>query len=56
MTAKSITGSDYPTILETTTSGSAQAVNFHAQGGLSIGAVHVWACAARKVIAAGQAT
>ncbi|MDN3356400.1 ricin-type beta-trefoil lectin domain protein [Actinomadura sp. DC4] len=36
-------GSDYSTVLETTTSGAAQTVNVHVQGGLSTGTVHVWA-------------
>jgi O-glycosyl hydrolase len=36
-------GTDYSTILETTTSGSSQTVNVHVQGGLSTGTVHVWA-------------
>lgn len=41
VTLKSAT--DYSTILETTTSGAPQTVNFHVQGGLSTGTVHVWA-------------
>src|SRR3569833_2157252 len=36
-------GTDYSTILETTTSGSSQTVNVHVQGGLSTRTVHVWA-------------
>jgi hypothetical protein len=40
---KSPNGSDYSTVLETTTATSAQTVNVHVQGGLSTGAVHVWA-------------
>jgi hypothetical protein len=43
VTLKSATGTDYSTVLETTTSGSSQTVNFHVQGGLSTGTVHVWA-------------
>ncbi|WP_410574719.1 ricin-type beta-trefoil lectin domain protein [Amycolatopsis sp. cmx-4-61] len=43
VTVKSNTGSDYSTILETTTATSAQTANFHVQGGLSTGPVHVWA-------------
>ncbi|WP_410597259.1 RICIN domain-containing protein [Amycolatopsis sp. lyj-23] len=43
VTVKSGTGSDYSTILETTTTNSAQTANFHIQGGLSTGTVHVWA-------------
>ncbi len=42
-TLKSPNGSDYSTVLETTTAGAAQTVNVHVQGGLSTGAVHVWA-------------
>ncbi|WP_233226291.1 ricin-type beta-trefoil lectin domain protein [Amycolatopsis sp. CA-126428] len=43
VTVKSSTGSDYSTILETTTTTSAQTASFHVQGGLSTGTVHVWA-------------
>ncbi|MDF9810869.1 hypothetical protein M2266_000100 [Streptomyces sp. SPB162] len=43
VTVKSNTGADYSTILETTTSGSSQTVNFTVKGGLSTGTVHVWA-------------
>jgi hypothetical protein len=43
VTVKSNTGSDYSAILETTTTTSAQTANFHVQGGLSTGTVHVWA-------------
>ncbi|HEY0537513.1 MAG TPA: ricin-type beta-trefoil lectin domain protein [Actinoallomurus sp.] len=43
VTLKSATGTDYSSILETTTSGSPQTVNVHVQGGLSTGTVHVWA-------------
>lgn len=47
------TSSDYSTILETTTSGSPQTADFTVKGGLSTGAVHVWAT---KVNAPGDAT
>ncbi|MBY8876286.1 RICIN domain-containing protein [Actinacidiphila acidipaludis] len=40
---KSPNGSDYSTVLETTTAGSSQTVDIHVQGGLSTGQVHVWA-------------
>ncbi|MFJ4411066.1 ricin-type beta-trefoil lectin domain protein [Streptomyces sp. NPDC088910] len=43
VTIKSNTTSDYSTVLETTTATAAQTVNLHVQGGLSTGAVHVWA-------------
>ncbi|MBD0739150.1 ricin-type beta-trefoil lectin domain protein [Streptomyces sp. CBMA29] len=43
VTIKSNTTSDYSTVLETTTATAAQTANFHVQGGLSTGAVHVWA-------------
>ena len=43
ITLKSNTGSDYSSILETTTASAAQTVNVHVQGGLSAGTVHVWA-------------
>ncbi|MFC1408504.1 ricin-type beta-trefoil lectin domain protein [Streptacidiphilus sp. N1-12] len=42
VTVKSNTGSDYSTILETTTAGAAQTANFTVRGGLSTGTVHVW--------------
>jgi O-glycosyl hydrolase len=40
---KSTNGSDYSTIIETTTAAAAQTVNVNVSGGLSTGAVHVWA-------------
>ncbi|MHA6761430.1 ricin-type beta-trefoil lectin domain protein [Streptacidiphilus sp. PAMC 29251] len=40
---KSPNGSDYSTVLETTTATAAQTVNLHVQGGLSTGTAHVWA-------------
>ncbi|GJF32461.1 galactosylceramidase [Kitasatospora sp. NE20-6] len=43
VTIRSNTNSDYSTILETTTSTGTQTANFHVQGGLSTGTVHVWA-------------
>ncbi|MCZ4125359.1 ricin-type beta-trefoil lectin domain protein [Streptomyces sp. H39-S7] len=43
VTVKSNTGADYSTILETTTSTTSQTANFTVRGGLSTGAVHVWA-------------
>ncbi|HEV2641048.1 MAG TPA: ricin-type beta-trefoil lectin domain protein [Actinocrinis sp.] len=43
VTLKSTSGSDYSTILETTTATAAQTANFTVSGGLSTGAVHVWA-------------
>ena len=43
VTLKSPNGSDYSTILETTTASAAQTVNINVSGGLSTGAVHVWA-------------
>ncbi|MBP0456429.1 ricin-type beta-trefoil lectin domain protein [Streptomyces montanisoli] len=43
VTLKSNTSTDYSTILETTTSNSTQTVNLTVKGGLSTGAVHVWA-------------
>ncbi|MGW2277777.1 RICIN domain-containing protein [Streptomyces sp. NPDC001770] len=43
VTIKSNTGSDYSTILETTTSTDSQTANFTVRGGLSTGTVHVWA-------------
>lgn len=42
VTLKSPNGSDYSTILETTTATAAQTVNLTVSGGLSTGAVHVW--------------
>jgi hypothetical protein len=42
-TLKSPNGSDYSTVLETTTATAAQTVNLHVQGGLSTGTAHVWA-------------
>jgi hypothetical protein len=41
-TLKSPNGSDYSTILETSTATSAQTATFHITGGLSTGQVHVW--------------
>jgi hypothetical protein len=43
VTVKSPNGRDYSTILETTTATESQTAHFHVQGGLSTGAVHVWA-------------
>ncbi|MFK0110317.1 ricin-type beta-trefoil lectin domain protein [Streptomyces sp. NPDC091217] len=43
VTLKSPGGSDYSTVLETTTAGAAQTVDVQVKGGLSTGAVHVWA-------------
>jgi O-glycosyl hydrolase len=40
---KSANGSDYSTIIETTTATAAQTVTVNVSGGLSTGAVHVWA-------------
>src|SRR5450755_519951 len=40
---KSTNGSDYSTIIETTTATAAQTVNVSVSGGLSSGTVHVWA-------------
>ena len=40
---KSTDGTDYSTIIETTTATSAQTVNVNVSGGLSTGAVNVWA-------------
>ncbi|SCE41641.1 Glycosyl hydrolase family 59, partial [Streptomyces sp. DvalAA-14] len=40
---KSPNGKDYSTVLETTTATAAQTANFTVKGGLSTGAVHVWA-------------
>ncbi len=49
-------GTDYSTILETTTSGSPQTVNVHVQGGLSTGTVHVWATNVNSPSAAASFT
>ena len=43
VTLKSPNGSDYSTILETTTGTAAQSVNFTVTGGLCTGTIHVWA-------------
>lgn len=43
VTIKSNSTSDYSTVLETTTASAAQTADFHVQGGLSTGTVHVWA-------------
>jgi hypothetical protein len=43
VTLKSTDGTDYSTIIETTTATAAQTVNVTVSGGLSTGAVHVWA-------------
>ena len=40
---KSTNGTDYSTIIETTTAAAAQTVNVSVSGGLSTGTVHVWA-------------
>ncbi|WP_225447098.1 ricin-type beta-trefoil lectin domain protein [Streptacidiphilus sp. PB12-B1b] len=40
---KSTNGSDYSTIIETTTASAAQTVTLNVSGGLSDGTVHVWA-------------
>jgi glycosyl hydrolase family 59/ricin-type beta-trefoil lectin protein/glycosyl hydrolase family 59 (putative galactocerebrosidase) len=42
VTLKSPNGSDYSTIIETTTATAAQTVNVTVSGGLSTGTVHVW--------------
>jgi len=42
VTLKSTDGTDYSTIIETTTATAAQTVNLTVSGGLSTGAVHVW--------------
>lgn len=42
VTLKSTDGTDYSTLLETTTASSAQTVTFSVAGGLSTGTVHVW--------------
>ncbi|SCD58706.1 O-Glycosyl hydrolase [Streptomyces sp. DvalAA-14] len=43
VTLKAPNGTDYSTVLESTTATAAQTATFHVQGGLSTGAVHVWA-------------
>ncbi|MFD7923035.1 ricin-type beta-trefoil lectin domain protein [Streptomyces sp. NPDC059740] len=43
VTMRSDTGPAYSTVLETTTSDAPQTADFHVQGGLSAGTVHVWA-------------
>jgi hypothetical protein len=43
ITLKSPNGTDYSTILETTTATTAQTADFTVKGGLSTGTVHVWA-------------
>jgi Glycosyl hydrolase family 59/Ricin-type beta-trefoil lectin domain/Concanavalin A-like lectin/glucanases superfamily len=43
VTLKSTNGTDYSTIIETTTASAAQTVNVNVSGGLSTGTVHVWA-------------
>src|ERR1700689_418975 len=43
VTLKSTDGTDYSTIIETTTATSAQTVTVNVSGGLSTGTVHVWA-------------
>ena len=42
VTLKSTNGTDYSTILETTTATAAQTATFAVSGGLSAGTVHVW--------------
>ncbi len=42
VTLKSTDGTDYSTIIETTTATAAQTVTVNVSGGLSTGAVHVW--------------
>jgi Glycosyl hydrolase family 59/Ricin-type beta-trefoil lectin domain len=42
VTLKSTDGTDYSTIIETTTATAAQTVNVDVSGGLSTGTVHVW--------------
>ena len=42
VTLKSTDGTDYSTIIETTTATAAQTVNVNVSGGLSTGTVHVW--------------
>jgi Glycosyl hydrolase family 59/NPCBM/NEW2 domain len=43
VTLKSPNGKDYSTVLETTTATASQTADFTVKGGLSTGAVHVWA-------------
>ncbi|MYS19126.1 Concanavalin A-like lectin/glucanases superfamily protein [Streptomyces sp. DvalAA-14] len=43
VTLKSTDNTDYSTIIETSTATAAQTVTVHVSGGLSAGAVHVWA-------------
>jgi Glycosyl hydrolase family 59/Ricin-type beta-trefoil lectin domain len=43
VTLKSTDGTDYSTVIETTTATAAQTVNVTVSGGLSTGTVHVWA-------------
>jgi len=43
MTLKSTDGTDYSTIIETTTASAAQTVTFNVSGGLSTGTMNVWA-------------
>jgi Glycosyl hydrolase family 59/Ricin-type beta-trefoil lectin domain len=43
VTLKSTDGTDYSTIIETTTASAAQTVTVNVSGGLSAGTVHVWA-------------
>src|ERR1700728_3701743 len=43
VTLKSTDGTDYSTIIETTTATAAQTVDVNVSGGLSAGTVHVWA-------------
>ena len=43
VTLKSPNGTDYSTVLETTTATAAQTAGFTVKGGLSTGTVHVWA-------------
>ncbi|MER6209990.1 ricin-type beta-trefoil lectin domain protein [Streptomyces sp. NPDC001642] len=52
-TLKSPNGSDYSTVLETTTATAAQTVDVQVRGGLSTGAAHVWAT---RVNSPGAAT
>ncbi|HEY5394404.1 MAG TPA: ricin-type beta-trefoil lectin domain protein [Trebonia sp.] len=42
VTLKSTDGTDYSTVIETTTATAAQTVNVNVSGGLSTGTVHVW--------------
>jgi len=43
MTLKSTNGTDYSTIIETTTASASQTVTFNVSGGLSTGTMYVWA-------------